>query len=258
MLKKRLVGVVTVRDCLAVQSFGFKSYLPLGRPEVLIENFDRWGADEILVQVIDRSINFSGPAFELIDRISKIGISTPIIYAGGIRHELDAIDVIKRGADRVALNNMLITNASLIHKVVNNLGSQAVIGSLPLTSINGSIKHYNYVERKSINLSREIKSLIAGSMISEFLVTDWENEGSLDGFNVDFANLSEFKNANLILFGGLGSVDIGRKVIGNVNVSAIAVGNSFSYKEHAIQDYKSQLNSDLIRRPYFRDERNYD
>ena len=54
MINKRLAGVITVKDGWAVQSFGFRSYLPLGRPEVLAENLDRWGADEIILQCIDR------------------------------------------------------------------------------------------------------------------------------------------------------------------------------------------------------------
>ena len=30
-------------------------YLPLGKPEIIIKNLDRWGVDEILINVIDRS-----------------------------------------------------------------------------------------------------------------------------------------------------------------------------------------------------------
>ena len=59
MVKKRLVGVITVKDGWAVQSFGYERYLPLGRPEVIAENLDRWGADEILLQCIDRSTTSS-------------------------------------------------------------------------------------------------------------------------------------------------------------------------------------------------------
>ncbi len=55
MLKKRLIGVVTVREGWAVQSFCYNRYLPLGRPEAIVENLDRWGADEILIHCIDRS-----------------------------------------------------------------------------------------------------------------------------------------------------------------------------------------------------------
>ena len=248
MLNKRLIGVVTVKDGWAVQSFGFRSYLPLGKPEVLVENLDRWGSDEILVQVIDRSFNSSGPDFDLIDRIAKIGVSSPIIYGGGIRDENDAVDVIKKGADRVLLNNMLFANPNLVRKVADKLGAQAVIGSLPLSSTRGSLKHYNYVSRKSCDLSREIKSLITDNVISELLITDWVNEGSLAGFNIELAKSQELRSSNLILFGGLGSPQIGKEVIGFSNVSAIAVGNSFTYKEHAIQKYNTLLNSDFLRR----------
>ena len=49
MLNKRLIGIVTVRQGWAVQSFCYNRYLPLGRPEFIVENLDRWGADEILI-----------------------------------------------------------------------------------------------------------------------------------------------------------------------------------------------------------------
>ena len=55
MLKKRLIGVITVLDGWAVQSFGYKKYLPLGKPKILAKNLDNWGADEILIQSINRT-----------------------------------------------------------------------------------------------------------------------------------------------------------------------------------------------------------
>ena len=54
MLRKRLLGAVVVRQGWAVQSFGYRRWLPLGRPECLVENLDRWGADGIVVLAIDR------------------------------------------------------------------------------------------------------------------------------------------------------------------------------------------------------------
>ena len=43
MIKKRLTGIVTIRNGLVVQSFGYNQYLPIGKPKVVIENLDRWG-----------------------------------------------------------------------------------------------------------------------------------------------------------------------------------------------------------------------
>ena len=57
MLKKRLAGLITVLDGWAVQSIGYKKYLPLGRPEIIAENLERWGVDEILVlSIIDQKM----------------------------------------------------------------------------------------------------------------------------------------------------------------------------------------------------------
>ena len=101
MLKKRLVGVVTIKDGWAIQSMGYKRYLPLGKPECLVENLDRWGADEILVQVIDRSVNGQHPDFDLLERVARLGLETPLIYCGGIRTDEDGVRAIQAGADRL-------------------------------------------------------------------------------------------------------------------------------------------------------------
>ena len=45
MKKKRLSALIVVKNNIAVQSFNYNSYLPIGRPDILIENYDRWGVD---------------------------------------------------------------------------------------------------------------------------------------------------------------------------------------------------------------------
>ena len=55
MMKRRLIGVITVKEGIAVQSFSYNKYLPIGKPEIVAKNFDRWCADEIILNVIDRN-----------------------------------------------------------------------------------------------------------------------------------------------------------------------------------------------------------
>ena len=105
MKNLRLISTIIVKDKLAIQSFNYKDYLPLGKVEIIVKNFDRWNSDEILVNCIDRSKKKLGPDFELLEKISSENISTPIIYGGGIRNLNDAVTVIKSGADRILLAN---------------------------------------------------------------------------------------------------------------------------------------------------------
>ena len=133
MLKKRLIGVVTVTNGWAVQSFGYHRFLPLGKPECMVENLDRWGADEILVQVIDRSEASLGPDFDLLGRLGSLGLGTPLIYAGGIRSVSDGVQLVQLGADRLVIDSLLHEDLSTVRELSEQLGAQALIASLPLS-----------------------------------------------------------------------------------------------------------------------------
>ena len=65
---RREEEVVNIKDGFVVQSFGFNKYLPLGKPECLIENLDRWGADEILLNIMDLSSKSLGPDLRLLEK----------------------------------------------------------------------------------------------------------------------------------------------------------------------------------------------
>ena len=247
-----------MKDGWAVQSFGYKTYLPIGKPEVLIENLDRWGADEILVQSIDRSSKRRGPDLNLLNTISRIGVSSPIVYGGGIRSVEHSIQTINKGADRVLLDNILFEDPNMVCKIAENLGTQAIIASLPLSIKDNIILHYNYLTKSSEELNHDIISLFDDQLISEVLIADWQNEGSINKFNIEILHEFNLNNAKILAFGGLGSPCVGKKVINLDNVVGIAIGNPFSYKEHALQQYRKQLESNLLRKSYFRDELTYD
>ena len=150
MIKKRLIGVVTVKNGLAVQSFGFRKYLPLGKPERLVENLDRWGADEILVQVIDRTAQKQGPDFALLERLGRLGISTPLIYSGGIRSVEDGVTAIHLGADRLMVDTLIHDDLTEVKRLSHLLGVQAVIASLPLSIEGSELIWLDYKTRKNL------------------------------------------------------------------------------------------------------------
>ena len=48
-----------------------------------------------------------GPDYDLLSKIGKLRISTPIIYSGGIKDHKNAVEVIKSGADRIVIDSLL-------------------------------------------------------------------------------------------------------------------------------------------------------
>lgn len=241
MLKKRLVGVVTVKDGWAVQSMGYKQYLPLGKPEYLIENLDRWGADEILVQVIDRSINGQPPDFNLLERVARLGLETPLIYGGGIHTVEDGVRAIQFGADRLVLDAVLHENIAAVEALSERLGAQAIIAGMPISWSGDCLEWLDYRSGNSSAISAEILELAEAGKVSELLLIDWRHEGYQGGFEQRLVRNFPLNNVPLIAFGGISEASQIAELLQMQSVVAVAVGNFLSYHEHAIQKFKEDL-----------------
>ena len=250
MLKKRLIGVVTVKDGWAVQSFGYRRYLPLGKPELLVQNLDRWGADEILVQCIDRTTSGLGPDFDLLGRISKLKISTPLIYSGGISQREDALKVISHGADRIMVDAMLLDTPQALEAVARDLGTQAVIAHLPACMKPDGLTALYYRKRSERPLTQWLEKL-PQEWISELMVSDWQNEGSPGRFDERLLDIARHIDKPLLCFGGISEAAQIQRVLAHPHVVAVGVGNFLSYREHAVQSLKLKLEGSAVRAPYY-------
>lgn len=251
-MQKRILGVLNIKDNLVVQSFGYYKFLPLGKIEIFIENLNRWGVDEILINDIDRSRKNLGPNFSLLNKISNLKLDTPIIYAGNINNSEDAINVIRNGADRIVIGNLFFKDFNEIKNISNMIGSQAVIMSLSLIIKNNQIYINNYVDKKFFKLEKE-KILLLKNYISELLLIDTQHEGYEKSFNQNLLKkIFELKlNIPKILFGGISDSHQIIKLTNFKNVSAVAIGNFLSYKEHAYQKIISKLSSKKFRKEFY-------
>lgn len=236
-----------MRSGWAVQSFGYHRYLPLGRPEILAENLDRWGVDEIVVQCIDRSKQKLGPDIDVLSKVAKKNLGTPLIYAGGVSSLNEAVSVINSGADRLMVDAILHDDPKVMIEVSGRLGAQALIACLPVAYVEGTLLWYDYRSRESKPISREVRDLLEEKVISELMLVDWNSEGKPNGFNLELIRRSTLRNCSVITFGGLSSSEKMIDVFANSVVKAAAIGNFLSYKEHALEEIKKNLDPNLIR-----------
>lgn len=253
MLKKRFIAVVTIKNSHAVQSFGYNNYLPLGKPDVIVKNLDRWGVDEIILQCIDRSSSNLGPDFEVLNKISKIGISTPIIYGGGIRNADDASKVVSNGADRILLDALLYSPKNELEIIADKLGVQAIMANIPIRQDGEYYLALNYQTKIESRFNKFIDK-ISLHLISEVLITDWCNEGKKESFNIKLLEISDLIEKPLIFFGGISSKLTINKILNNFKTVGFGIGNFLNYQENAVQKLKLNISNQIIRPPYFHNE----
>ena len=247
MLKKRIIATIVIKDGIAVQSFSYKRWLPLGKPKCMAENFDRWGADEIVLLSTDRE--GKGPDLKLIKQISELGLTTPLTYGGGIRNIEDAIKVINYGAERIVLDTLIFEKDNAIDRIAEVIGIQAILASVPLIQKeDGSILHFNHLTKKVEPINTFLKRIFDREKISEIILIDKESEGSFNGFNENFIiEIKKNTSIPILAFGGIISMKQISKLLLIDQVSGILIGNSLNYREHAIKQIKNKLNSQQIR-----------
>lgn len=128
MLKKRLIPVVLVKQGLVVQSIGFRRYLPVGRPKITVEFFNRWDCDEIVLLAIDREPDLARLA-GLTAHVSGAAF-VPLTVGGGVRRIEDFQELLRAGADKVSLNTAAFRDPELITRAAEAFGNQEVVVSI--------------------------------------------------------------------------------------------------------------------------------
>jgi cyclase len=252
MLRKRLLGTVVVRQGWAVQSFGYRRWLPLGKPECVVENLDRWGADGIVVLVIDRGDQ--GPDLALIERLGALGLSTPLTYGGGLRNEADARSAVRAGAERLVLDAVLHEDPAAAETMSQAVGVQALVAALPLVrDDNGAVQHWLHRRREVLPISAPIQELITREAVSELLAIDVAGEGEGQGFDAELlAAVEPLGGLPLLAFGGLGTAEQIRPLLSRPRLTGVLLGNALNYREHAIGQLKAALTDQPLRPHHLR------
>ena len=157
------------------------------------------------------------------------------------------MEVIKRGADRIALDSALFDEPSIFRELGFRLGTQALIASMPVSIVDSCLSRFDYRSRMMTEINSEfIEEYVLGA-VSEIMLTDWRHEGYPESFDDKLIDLFPHSEISLIAFGGINQESQMEALLARSNVSAVAVGNFLNYREHAVQRIREKLVSNLIR-----------
>ena len=159
----------------------------------------------------------------------------------------DGVRVIQSGADRFTVDTILQDDLSVVMGLCDRLGAQAVIASIPMAMGSNGPEWFNYRSRALAPIGEALTKIIEQRVVSEVLLTDWQHEGMPHGFDDTLIDLFPYKKVPLIAFGGISCVEQMKSLLARTSVTAVAVGNFLSYREHAIQQFKGTLASAALR-----------
>ena len=115
MLAKRIIPCLDVRDGKVVKGVNFVGIKEVGDPVEYAVMYNEQGADEIVFLDITASHEGRGTMVEVVRRTAQ-RVFVPLTVGGGIRSLEDFREILRAGADKVAVNSAAVKNPQLIQE----------------------------------------------------------------------------------------------------------------------------------------------
>ncbi len=242
MLAKRLIACLDVRNGQVVKGVNFEGLRKAGDPAELATRYNAEGIDELTVLDVTATIEGRNALLDTIRAVSS-KIFIPLAVGGGIRSMDDARAVIDAGADKVSLNSAALADPSLITRVAQVYGSQAVIVAIDAKRNGGRFEVFgrsgtSQTAREAVAWAREAASRGAG----EILLTSIDRDGTRSGFDCELtAAVSTAVPIPVIASGGAGTPEHFLDVFSDGRADAALAASIFHFSEHAVRDLKQFL-----------------
>ena len=241
-LAKRLVPCLDVDRGRVVKGVRFASLRDAGDPVECAARYDEEGADELVFLDITASSDARPIVIDMVRRVADT-VFLPFTVGGGVRSVADAEELLRAGADKVAVNTAAVADPALISRLAGRFGAQAVVLALDARRENGGFSVYvrggrTPTGRDAVQWAREAVERGAG----EVLLTSMDRDGTRDGFDLALTRaVAQAVDVPVVASGGCGSVDHMAEVLTAGNASAALAASVFHFGDVRIPDAKRQL-----------------
>lgn len=248
MLAKRIIPCLDVRDGKVVKGVNFVGIKEVGDPVQYAINYNEQGADEIVFLDITASHEGRGTMIDVVRRTAK-EVFVPLTVGGGIASIEDFRDILRAGADKVAVNSAAVKNPSLLRQAADIFGNQCVVLAIDARRMDDGSLHV-YINggridtgKDAIAWAKEGQALGAG----EILLTSMNADGTKNGYDIAMTRaITQAVDIPVIASGGSGTLAHFAQVFQETGADAALAASLFHFGELTIPQVKHYLDEQHI------------
>lgn len=238
----RLIARLDIKGPNLVKGIHLEGLRVIGDPAEHAVRYYQDGADELLYIDIVASLYERNNLLDVVARTAS-QVFVPLTVGGGIRKVEDINQLLRAGADKVAINTAAIRRPELITDTSRVFGSQCIVVSIEAKRRpQGGWEAYtdNGRERTGVD-AVEWASRAVELGAGELLLTSVDREGTKKGFDLELiAAIGPKVGVPVIACGGAGSVDhVGEAL--RSGADAVAVASLLHYKTESVGSIKAGL-----------------
>ncbi|MBI4982285.1 MAG: imidazole glycerol phosphate synthase subunit HisF [Candidatus Omnitrophica bacterium] len=244
MRNVRIIPRLDIKGPNVIKGIQLEGLRIVGKPYDLARRYYNEGADELIYMDVVASLYNRNNLAHIVEETTEKDVFIPITVGGGLRTIEDINNILRSGADKVAINTAAVKDPGFLKLAVETFGSSTIVLSVEAKKIfPGKWEAYvdNGRQRTGLDVVEWVKK--AESLgVGEILVTSVDNEGTRQGYDIDLINVvSEVVSVPVIASGGVGNVKHMEKCMLNKRVDGMAVASILHYGDSKVGELKSEL-----------------
>jgi cyclase len=240
MRKIRLIPRLDIKGENLIKGIQLEGVRVIGKPNDYAVKYYKEGADELLYMDAVASLYGRNNLKHLISECVK-NVFIPITVGGGIRSIEDASEILRSGADKVAMNTAAVKNPKLISDLVNTFGSSTIVISIE-AKLKSDKQWEVYVEggreKTGLDVSDwaiKVEKLGAG----EILLTSVDREGTRKGYDINLIkSVTQRVSVPVVASGGMSKPEDLVEAVKNGKADAVSMADILHYNRINLKDIR--------------------
>lgn len=227
----RVIARLDIKGPDLVKGIHLEGLRVLGSPRAFASHYYAAGVDELIYQDVVASLYQRNSLKDFV-RATVRDTFIPLTVGGGLRTLNDIRDMLRAGADKVALNTAVVARPELIREASRVFGSSTIVVAIEaIRQRDGTYLAFTDNGREQTSLevvawARAADELGAG----EILLTSVDREGTGEGFDVDLlARVSAAVSIPVIAHGGAGEPRHLAEALTDGQADAVAIASMLHY-----------------------------
>lgn len=241
----RLIARLDIKGPNLIKGIHLEGLRVIGSPSEHALRYYQQGVDELIYMDCVASLYGRNHLADIVSSAAE-NIFVPMTVGGGIRSVDDATQILRAGADKVAVNTAAVANPQLISEIARRFGIQCMVLSIEAKQVGPErweVYTDNGREKTGLDVLEWVKQGVALGA-GEVLLTSVDREGTRKGYDVALVQaVTAAVSVPVIASGGMGKSKDAIDAVMQGGADAVAMADILHYQRATVSDIRRDFQS---------------